>query len=515
MADAAAWYRTDGDESERIHPPDWVVRGLEARGSWSKIRPLEAIAESPILRADGTVLQTAGYDPTTAIVYRPLIDFPRIPNAPTRNQAVAAVAALVEVVQDFPYATEAHRAGWVASLLTTLSRYAFPGPAPLFLFDANLRGCGKSLQTDAVAVITTGRPMARMSLPRDDDETRKRITAIALAGEPLVLIDNINGTLGNASLDAALTATSWSDRILGETAMASGIPLYSTWFATGNNVAIAADTARRTVHIRLESREENPEERSDFLHANLLAWVRQERPRLTAAALTILSGYCAAGRPAMNLTPWGSFEAWSELVRNALVWAGMPDPGSTRTALTSQSDREAAALRQLLAGWEELDPSGAGMTVVEMVRTLTDNPGSFDTVRGALWELSPPKDGKSLNPRSVGMKLHHLRQRVMGGKYLDRRDRSGGKAVWMVKSADDTESWTIGTSWTSREYAPVPAHTHAHRKPDGPGNSPTSPASPTDPADCFHDFVDVPTGDGRVKRSCRLCGKFHGYVRRT
>ena len=191
------------------------------------------------------MLQTAGYDPATAIVYRPLIDFPRIPDAPTRDQAVAAVAALVEVVQDFPYATEAHRAGWVAALLTTLSRYAFPGPAPLFLFDANLRGCGKSLQTDAVAVITTGRPMARMSLPRDDDETRKRITAIALAGEPLVLIDNINGTLGNASLDAALTATSWSDRILGETTMASGIPLYSTWFATGNNVAIAADTARR------------------------------------------------------------------------------------------------------------------------------------------------------------------------------------------------------------------------------------------------------------------------------
>ena len=67
------------------------------------------------------------------------------------------------------------------------------------------------------------------------------------------------------------------------------------------------------------------------------------------------------------------------------------------------------------------------MTVVEVIRTLADNPGDYDTVRGALWELSPPKDGKSLNPRSVGMKLHHLRQRVIGGKYLDRRDGSGGK----------------------------------------------------------------------------------------
>jgi len=54
-----------------------------------------------------------------------------------------------------------------------------------------------------------------MSNPRDDDECRKRITAIALAAEPAVLIDNIVYGLGCASLDAALTATTWQDRILG------------------------------------------------------------------------------------------------------------------------------------------------------------------------------------------------------------------------------------------------------------------------------------------------------------
>ena len=54
LADAADWYATEDNKSETIHPPDWAVKGLEARGSW-KIRPLEAIAESPILRADGTV----------------------------------------------------------------------------------------------------------------------------------------------------------------------------------------------------------------------------------------------------------------------------------------------------------------------------------------------------------------------------------------------------------------------------------------------------------------------------
>ena len=160
-----------------------------------------------------------------------------------------------------------------------------------------------------------------------------------------------------------LTATSWSDRILGQTAMASGVPLFATWYATGNNIILAADTARRTLHIRLESPDEKPEERSGFHHPDLLAWVRTVRPRLATAAVTVLAAYCAAGRPDMRLTPWGSFEAWSALVRQALVWAGLPDPAATRTELTSQADREAAALRGLIAGWEEIDPNGSGLTV--------------------------------------------------------------------------------------------------------------------------------------------------------
>jgi hypothetical protein len=73
-------------------------------------------------------------------------------------------------------------------------------------------------------------------------------------------------------------------------------PLYMTWYATGNNVAIHADTARRVCHIRLESPDERPEERQDFRHPNLLGWVGQERPRLLCAALAILLAYCAAGR---------------------------------------------------------------------------------------------------------------------------------------------------------------------------------------------------------------------------
>ena len=456
--------------------------------------------ESPILRADGSVLQQPGYDPETGIVFRPQCSFPEIPTRPSRDDAIRARDALLEIVVDFPFAGKAHRAAWVAGVLTPLARYAFFGPAPMTLYDGNVRGVGKSLAADATALVATGRPMARMSLPRDDDETRKRITAIALAGEPLALTDNIAGTFGSPSLDAALTATSWSDRILGQSAMASGIPLYVVWYGTGNNIILAADTARRVVHVRLESPEENPEERSGFRHADLLAWVRQERPRLTAAAVTILAGYCAAGRPGQGLTPWGSFEGWSDLVRSAVVWAGLADPGESRTDLASTADREAVALRQLLEGWADVDPYGHGMTIADVLRQLNEHPSDYDVLRAALHELAPPRDGKSLNARSIGMKLHHVRRRVVGGRCLDNRQNNRGTALWLVRDAGTTGS--KGTNSTPLAHARAHAHTRENTEPGG-----NSPFSPVSPATCNHlDVAETPTFDGYINRQCRLCG---------
>ena len=363
-------------------------------------------------------------------------------------------------------------------MLTPLARYAFSGPSPLYLIDANVRGSGKTLLTDATSIIIVGRAMARMTLPRDDDETRKRITAIAVAGEPLILLDNLPaGGFGSPSLDAALTATSWFDRILGQTTMASGIPLYAVWYATGNNVILVGDTARRVVHIRLESPEENPEARAGFHHADLLAWAKQERQKLTAAAVTILAAYCAAGRPDMRLTPWGSFEGWSDLVRQAVVWTGLPDPGATRTELTIQADREAVALRQLIAGWEEIDAAGIGMTVGGVLQELVEHPTRYDSLRDAFFELAPSKDGKTLNPRSIGMKLHHLRRRVVGGKCMDRKDKHDGSAVWAVFGS---VAGTNGTRGTNLDSARTGARTRARENLDTPDIIPPSPVRPPD-----------------------------------
>ncbi len=433
MAARARWMKRVGKgETELCHVPKWAVEAVAAREQWEGIRPLEAVIESPVIRADGSVIDRTGYDPATGLIFRSEQAFPPIPDRPTRKDALEALETLTEVVVDFPFQKREHWSAWLAAVLTPFARYAFHGPAPLFLIDANVRGCGKTLLADAVGMIFSSRGIARMTAPRDDDEFRKRITALAVAAEPIILIDNAVGLLGSASLDAALTGTTWTDRILGRSEMVCAVPLIATWLATANNASLGADTARRVLHVRLESPEEKPEERSGFKHPNLLQWVRENQPKLATAAVSILAGYCAAGRPDMGLKPWGSFEAWSALPRQTVAWLDLPDPAETRAELAEQADHEGNALRLLIAGLEDADPDGDGLTAAEMLRKTEGEAVGYGLLRDAIAEFAPARSGKRPTTRSLGMKLHHVRRRVVGGKYIDKRDDKMG-AIWTVQ----------------------------------------------------------------------------------
>lgn len=449
-----------GEATEHVHPPDWCVKAVHARGQWPGIRPLVGIVESPILRPNGTILDNPGYDPETGILYEPVGKMPKIPGTPTLADAKAALAELLDVIREFPFQKPEHKAAWIAGVLTPLARYAFSGPSPLFLIDANVPGSGKGLLADCTAIIATGRRMSVMSRPKADEETRKRITSLVLSGDPLVLIDNIVGNLGSASLDAALTATVWKDRILGRSEIVE-MPLRATWYATGNNVVIVGDINRRICHVRLNSPLENPEERSGFRYPNLKDHVRNHRSKLLAAALTILRAWFAGGKPDMRLKTWGSFEGWSDVVRNAVVWCGLPDPGETREELRSRSDREVGALRALIEGWREIDPDGEGVTASQALKYLDASPDRFTTLREALTELCESKGGKPPSSRSLGNKLRHLQGRVVAGKAIDGKPDRKGFMRWTV-TAVSADSADFADSSTAIPYARARAHAHAH-----------------------------------------------------
>ena len=316
-------------------------------------------------------------------------------------------------------------------------------PAPLMLVDSNVRGAGKGLLCDAVAVIVTGRPMARTPYVHKDDEMRKRITTVALSGDAIVLFDNVSGEFGCPSLEAALTGKVWEDRRLGVNEKIRA-PLITTWFATGNNIALVGDSSRRTLHIRLDSTWERPEERDGFKHADLLEWVQLERPRLLAAALTILRAYFVADRPAMQVMPWGSYEAWTRIVRGAVLFAGLPDPADTREELMAFADTDAALQKALLSGLEELDQAGKGLTAVEVVKRVKDSPDSFSALRNAIVELRPGRNGELPDAKGLGNLFRKIRNRPFDGRCLRKSGQNrDGVAVWLVRRIVPSNPTTV------------------------------------------------------------------------
>lgn len=431
-------------EDVSAHPPAWLVDQISSRGEWPAVRPLRGVAEYPIIRRDGTVWQRPGYDPMTGVYYEPADGVPVIPEEINDDDADAALCTLLEVVCDFKFEAPEHRAAWLAGLLTPLARSAFDGPAPLFLIDANVRGAGKGLLSQIIGWIVLGREMSASSYAHDPDEMRKKITSAAMAGDRMIWLDNVEGEFGSDSLDRALTATRWKDRELG-TNRNVDLPLAATWYATGNNVRVAADTIRRVLHIRLDVLEERPEERTGFVHADLMGYIRRRRPALLAAGITIVAAYLRAlgnGMTRPKLVPFGSFEGWSSVVRESLVWLGQPDPYLTRAKLAESSDSVGESLAGLLTAWRAFDPLGTGHTTSEILsRCYPRNSATLEsaavTMRAAIEEIVVTRPGMPPTTRQLGNRLKAFRRRVVGGAYLVTEKNRDDVVIWRLKLVGD------------------------------------------------------------------------------
>lgn len=431
-----------------IHPPDWCVCYVGTCGMWKGVPLLRNVVEYPVLRRDGTVLQHAGHDPKSGLLFEPSEKPIPVPDFPSKGEVDAALQRLLHLVVDFPFADEIHRSAWLAGVLTLFARHAYDGPTPLFLIDGNVRGAGKSLLCDVAAYIATGRAAPRTTQVADEAEDRKRITAIARAGDFLMLIDNISRPFGNGSFDAALTSRTWKDRTLGSSKICS-YPLHTVWWATGNNVQFraGADTARRTLHIRLSSPDQNPEARTDFKIPDLVGFVLKNRAQLAADALTILRAYQVSKESAdLRLPPWGSFERWSEVVRGAIVWAGLPDPLKAHEQLAQLADTTSTALHDLVQGWRQMcnEQKAVGCTAREAVEWLAEDlelrqKGLISALRfrqlhDALSELCALHGRALPDARQLGYTLRSYRGRVSDGFYLDTVGEERGTGLrWEAK----------------------------------------------------------------------------------
>lgn len=339
--------KKEGDEFVEVltDPPTALVNGVYAAGEYP-LPELIGVQRTPTLRPDGSVVTEAGYDPSTRLYNALEVSVDPAHVGTTKGAAEAALERLSALFAEFPFDEPCHLSVTLAALMTPILRPAFGGPAPLFLFDSNTPGSGKTIQADVVSLVATGREAPRMSWTKEE-EAEKRITAILAMGSPVVLIDNIEPgrPLGGASLDALLTSETWMGRKLSKTEMLV-LPNRSVWLATGNNLRVKGDLVRRSMRSFIDPQMERPEERV-FTIKDLRAHVLEHRQQILTDILTIARArhYSGYKGPA-----YGSFEGWAYWVRDSLVWLGMRDPVESQQALR-QSDQTDAWRRFLECSW--------------------------------------------------------------------------------------------------------------------------------------------------------------------
>lgn len=443
LANDARWITYKNGEWVSAVPPSAVVGAVLERGEWAGMRGLSGIVTHPCLRPDWTVLQTPGYDEATGILYRPNDNYPEIGERPGRDDALACLAELREVTCDYPFAAPHHESAWLAGVLTMLARPAIAGPVPLFAINGNVRGVGKSRMVDAAILLCHGEVAARMPMSRDEEEMRKRITSLLVEGIGAVLIDNVRGAVGLECLDTLFTGDTWSDRVLGTTSTVR-VPARAVWWLTGNNFELGGDMARRTIHIRLESRLENPEERTDLRHPDLLDWVRRERRRLVACALTVLRAAAVASVIPCGTGLWGSFESWSAVVPPVLKWLDMPSPLDAR-ATTDTADDEKASIGALLDGLRRLCPKPDAVPQPMSARAIVDalypqdgggpRPrDGYEALRDAIEGETRTQAGRRPDVRRLGKWLSRAVDRPVSGWALRRHPGPEHSALWRAEA---------------------------------------------------------------------------------
>jgi putative DNA primase/helicase len=317
-------------------------------------------------------------------------------------------------------------------LATSVLRPALAPAVPLHVATAPAGGTGKSYLADLAAMIATGERCPVLTAAAREEETEKRLHAAALSGQPVIALDNCNGTLRSEFLCQVVERPRVQVRPLGTSNTVTIVNAF-TLFANGNNVEVAFDLVRRTLLCTLDADMERPETRS--FKADPLAAVATDRGKYVAAILTIARAYFVAGMPGAPPVLM-SFPQWSNIVRGSLMWLGMADPVETMADLSAIDPvREIRAA--VFSGLATLQNNGRGYTAAELVEKANEMhllELKYSELREAL--LLPEVagvPGNSISTRRLGKWLKKSKDQICDGRKLTMDASDQRRVRWNLR----------------------------------------------------------------------------------
>lgn len=453
LALAADFFELSARGARReIPPPLDIARNIQARNpvTWG-LPVLDAVVEAPTLRADGTVLAKPGYDAASRLylVPSPGMEDIDIPDQPCRDHLDVALDVIRDAIGEFPFVDDASYANAVGAMMTSVCRHIINGPVPLALFDATTQGTGKTLLAEVINLILTGRPAELMSAPSEPEEWRKQLTSVLIELPSLVIIDNVAGVIDWDLLAKVLTGEAHKDRILGKS-QTIAVPIRCSWIATGNNMRLGGDMARRCYWVRMDAGCPDPFRRTGFKHERLKEYVLERRRELLVALLTLARAWYAAGQPRASAPPVGSFEHWTEVVAGILEYAGVTGFLTNSEMLFEQSDTERSDWETFLEALEDVF-TGAAFTIAELWERLNEKTYEELIRRSVLTERAEELRATVPSDLTRFMDREGQFKQRLGIAFNGKRgQRFGKRQVRIERTANDTHAkvakWRVASN---------------------------------------------------------------------
>ncbi len=440
LARSANWHNVTEEAVTAAPPSRDTARDMLVNPD-PGLPPLDSVVRTPTFGKDAMLITTPGYHRSDALWMFPddSLDIPEVPAKPTYEQIATARALLVdELLVDFPFVRDSDRAHAIAAILLPFLRRMIAGLAPIHLIEAPTQGSGKGLLASLISIVSTGLAAEGRTVPENEDEVRKMITAELVTGRPIILLDNLSEkrVLESSALASVVTVPYWTDRLLGESEMLH-LRNNALWLMTGNNPRLSAELGRRCIRLRIDPRIDMPWLRGGFRHPLITEWAQENRSALVHAALTLIQAWIAAGQP-LHETRLGSFEKWSEVMGGVLDVAGIPGFLGNLNELYEASDGDGQLWREFTGAW--WDTFRAEPKKVSDLTQFCEERDLMLNVRG---------DGSARSQQTrLGKALATKRDRVFNGLTVKRINQGKHKG--------------------SIFYALAPANSHDRNSPHGP-----------------------------------------------
>ena len=294
---AAHWVCTNENGVRDVSPPrDLCEVFIASPGDWRGIPVIEGTATAPFFAPDGTLCAREGYHGAARTWLSLATGFDVGDTQPTpENIAAARRLILSEVLGEVSFGDDASRAHAVGQMILPFVRRLISGATPLHLWNAPLRGSGKSYAAElCILPFTEPTPTPEK---KSDEEWRKSLFCDLITGPSHIFLDNIKGSLHSPTLDLAITAGSIKERLTGTGEMVTA-PIRCVWVATANNAELTEDAVTRAVVIEIQPESETPDTRE--FKSDPKAFIRENRGRVCGAIITLVRAWQDAGAPAYS-----------------------------------------------------------------------------------------------------------------------------------------------------------------------------------------------------------------------